>query len=160
MKENTIGTLLIASAIEVHRELGPELLESVYEAALAHELKTHGLNVARQVPIPIRYKILEFDEGFRADLIVEEKVIVELKSVEQISKAHRKQIQTYLRLTKKRLGYLLNFGAAVMKEGIVRAVNGLQEEILHISAPLRENKKWICPNLTESKMSAKERNYE
>ena len=127
MTENEIGTICITTAIEVHRELGPGLLESVYEIVLAYELGQRGLPVERQVPISISYKGMVFDEAFRADLLVADKVIVELKSVEQISKAHRKQIQTYLRLTGLKLGYLFNFGAALMKEGIVRAVNGLEE---------------------------------
>lgn len=127
MTENEIGSVVIAAAIEVHRELGPGLLESVYEAALAYELEERGMLVARQLPIPIQYKSIFFEEGFRADLVVNSRVILELKSVEQISKAHRKQIQTYLRLTDTRLGYLLNFGVPLMKEGIVRAVNGLPE---------------------------------
>jgi len=127
LTENQIGTIVITAAIEVHRELGPGLLESVYEAALAHELEELGLEVRRQVPVPVRCKSIFLDEGFRADLIVNELVILELKSVELISKAHRKQIQTYLRLTDRKLGYLLNFGVALMKEGIVRAVNGLPE---------------------------------
>ena len=127
MTENEIGTIVIAASIEVHRELGPGLLESVYEAALAHELEVRGMIVRRQVPVPIRYKCIFLEEGFRADLIINDLVILELKSVEQLSKAHRKQIQTYLRLTHTKLGYLLNFGVALMKEGIVRAVNGLQE---------------------------------
>ena len=126
--ENEIGTILVGTAIEVHRELGPGLLESVYEVVLAHELSLRGLEVRRQVPISIIYKGMEFAEAFRADLLVAGKVIVELKSLEQINKAHRKQIQTYLRLTNLKLGYILNFGAALMKEGIVRAVNGLEEE--------------------------------
>ena len=125
--ENDIGTALIETAIDVHRHLGPGLLETVYEVVLAHELNSRGLPVERQVPIPIVYKGLAFDEAFRADLLVADKVIVELKSVEQLTKAHRKQIQTYLRLTGLKLGYILNFGAALMKEGIVRAVNGLEE---------------------------------
>ena len=127
MTENEIGTILVGTAIEVHRELGPGLLESVYEVVLEHELKQRGLTVKRQVPISIVYKGIAFAEAFRADLLVADKVIVELKSVEQINKAHRKQIQTYLRLTGLKLGYILNFGAALMKEGIVRAVNGLEE---------------------------------
>ena len=127
MTENEIGTICIEAAIGVHRELGPGLLETVYEAVLAHELVQRGLKVERQVPITISYKGLTFDEAFRADLLVEGKVIIELKSVEEMSRAHRKQIQTYLRLTDLRLGYLFNFGAALMKEGIVRAVNGLDE---------------------------------
>ena len=127
MDENTIGTRIIESAFTIHRELGPGLLESVYERVLAELLIESGLNVQRQVPVPIRFRHLVFDEGFRADLIVEDLVVLELKSVEAISAVHRKQIQTYLRLTHLRLGYLLNFGAALMKDGIVRAVNGLPE---------------------------------
>ena len=127
MTENEIGTLIVGTAIEIHRELGPGLLESVYEVVLAHELSLRGLEVKRQVPIAIVYKGIEFAEAFRADLLVADKVIVELKSLEQINKSHRKQIQTYLRLTGLKLGYILNFGAALMKEGIVRAVNGLEE---------------------------------
>ncbi len=127
MTENEIGTIIVGTAIEVHRELGPGLLESVYEVVLAHELTLRGLEVKRQVPISIVYKDMEFPDAFRADLLVADKVIVELKSLEQINKAHRKQIQTYLRLTGLKLGYILNFGAALMKEGIVRAVNGLEE---------------------------------
>jgi len=127
MTENEIGTICIAAAIDVHRHLGPGLFESVYEIVLAHELRERGLKVERQVPISIVYKGISFDEAFRADLVVEDKVIIELKSVTQISRAHRKQIQTYLRLTDLKLGYIFNFGAALMKEGIVRAVNGLEE---------------------------------
>jgi len=126
MTENEIGTILVGTAIEVHRELGPGLLESVYEVILAHELYLRGLEVKRQVPIAIVYKGIEFAEAFRADLLVADKVIVELKSLELLNKAHRKQIQTYLRLTGLKLGYIFNFGAALMKEGIVRAVNGLE----------------------------------
>lgn len=127
MDENAVGTVVIETAIEVHRELGPGLLESVYEMVLAHELAEHGLTVRRQVPISFTYKTLVFQDAFRADLIVAEKVLVELKSVEQLNAAHRKQLQTYLRLANLKLGYLLNFGCALMKEGIVRAVNGLPE---------------------------------
>jgi GxxExxY protein len=127
MNENEIGTLIVKAAIEVHRELGPGLLESVYEAALAHELSSVGLAIKAQVPIPVRYKDIHFDIGFRMDIWVDEKVVIKLKSVERITPAHRKQLQTYLRLSDSRLGYLLNFGSALMKEGIVRAVNGLPE---------------------------------
>ena len=127
MTENEVGTILVGTAIEVHRELGPGLLESVYQVVLEYELKLRGLPVRSQVPISIVYKGIAFPEVFRADLLVADKVIVELKSVELISKAHRKQIQTYLRLTDLKLGYIFNFGAALMKEGIVRAVNGLEE---------------------------------
>ena len=128
MQENEIGQMVIAAGIHVHRTLGPGLLESVYEAVLAYELEKRGLAVRRQVPISIRYDEITFDEGFRADLIVNDRVIVELKSVAQISMAHRKQLQTYLRLAELRLGYLLNFGEALLRDGIVRAVNGLPED--------------------------------
>ena len=127
MNENEIGDIVIPAALAVHRELGPGLLESVYEVCLAHELKRRGLQLKQQVPIPIVFKEIQFDEGFRADIIVNEKVVIEMKSVERILPVHRKQLQTYLRLTGLRLGYLLNFGAALMKDGIVRAVNGLDE---------------------------------
>ena len=127
MKENDIGTIVIECAISVHRELGPGLLEIVYEVALVHELSERGLDVKRQIPIPIRYKSIIFGEGFRADCIVEDKVLLELKSLEHINVVHKKQIQTYLRLTNLKLGYLLNFGAGLMKDGITRCVNGLEE---------------------------------
>ncbi len=125
MDENEIGRIIVDAAIMVHRELGPGLLESVYEAVLAQELRDRGLKVERQVPIPIVWRGMTFEEGFRADLLVEDRVIAELKSVESVSKSHKKQILTYLRLARRKLGFLLNFGAAVMKDGITRAVNGL-----------------------------------
>ena len=125
MDENEIGRIIVDAAILVHRELGPGLLESVYEAVLAQELRNRGLKVERQVPIPIVWRGMTFEEGFCADLLVEDKVIAELKSVESVSKSHKKQILTHLRLAHRKLGFLLNFGAAVMKEGITRAVNGL-----------------------------------
>lgn len=128
MSENEISKLILDSAIAVHRELGPGLLESVYEIVLAYELQQRGLRVDRQVPIAIRYKDMIFDAAFRADLVVEEKVLVELKSVEQISEAHKKQVQTYLRLRGYKLGFLLNFGEALMKRGITRVVNGLKDD--------------------------------
>ena len=128
MTENEIGTIIVDAAITMHRELGPGLLESVYEVVLAYELEQRGLSVKRQMPIPIRYKDMTFDEAFRADIVVDKKVIVELKSVEQISEAHKKQVQTYLRLTGCKLGFLLNFGEALMKRGITRVVNGLKDD--------------------------------
>lgn len=118
---------MVESAIAVHRDLGPGLLESVYEVILAHELRERGLEIVRQVAVPIEYRGLKFDEGFRADIVVEGKVILELKSVERVLPAHKKQVQTYLRLTGCKLGYLLNFGDALMKNGITRCVNRLQE---------------------------------
>jgi GxxExxY protein len=100
-------------------------LESVYEVVLAHELKRRGLKVDRQVPVPIAFDGIKFDEGFRADLIVEDKVIIELKSVENIAPVHKKQLLTYLRLTDKRLGLLINFGSELIRDGISRVVNNL-----------------------------------
>jgi GxxExxY protein len=127
MTENQIGSVVIEAAIAVHRKLGPGLLETVYEVILARELVDRGLKVDRQVPVAITYNGIRFDEGFRADLVVEGKLILELKSVERVSAAHKKQVQTYLRLTGCKLGYLLNFGEDVMKTGITRCVNGLEE---------------------------------
>ena len=127
MHENDLGRTILDAAFHVHRSLGPGLLESVYETVLAYELQKRGLAVRRQVPVPIVYEGITFDEGFRADLIVADKVIIELKSVTQITPAHRKQIQTYLRLSGQKLGYLINFGEALLRDGIVRAVNGLEE---------------------------------
>ena len=127
MRENEIGRIVVDAAIKVHKELGPGLLETVYEVILHHELKSRGLKVERQVPIGIEYCGIKFDEGFRADLIVEEKVILELKSVETVLPVHKKQLQTYLKLTGCKLGYLLNFNADLMKNGITRCVNGLEE---------------------------------
>ncbi len=127
MTENQIGTIVVEAAIAVHRELGPGLLETVYEVVFARELQDRGLKVDRQVPVAIAYKDIKFDEGFRADIIVEGQVIIELKSVERVIPAHKKQVQTYLRLTGCKLGYLLNFGEALLKDGVTRCVNGLEE---------------------------------
>jgi GxxExxY protein len=127
MRENEIGTEIVGAAIAIHRELGPGLMETVYEVILAHELKQRGLLVERQVSVSIEYCGIKFDEGFRADLILNDRVLIELKSLKKLTAAHRKQIQTYLRLTGMKLGYLLNFGDALMKNGIIRAVNGLKE---------------------------------
>jgi len=126
--ENRIGKHVVDCAITIHRELGPGLLESVYEVVLAHELQRCGFSVERQVPMSILYQGHNFEEGFRVDLVVEDKVIVELKSVERLTNAHKKQLLTYLRLSNMRLGYLLNFGEALMKSGITRMVNRLCEE--------------------------------
>jgi GxxExxY protein len=125
--ENDIAKIIVDAAYKVHRALGPGLLESVYEAVLAHELEKAGLAVERQKTIPIQYSGLAFEEGFRADLVVGDAVIVELKSVEAVSPVHKKQLLTYLRLADKRLGLLINFGANLIKNGIFRVVNGLQE---------------------------------
>ena len=124
MHENEIGTAIVDSAVHLHQALGPGLLESVYEITLARQLEKRGLRVQRQVPVPIEFDGERFDEGFRADLIVDGKVIIELKSVETVCPAHKKQLLTYLRLTGMKLGYLLNFGEVLMKEGITRTING------------------------------------
>ena len=124
MHENDIGTEIVKAAVDLHRDLGPGLLELVYEATLTKKLRSRGLAVWRQVPIAIEYNGLKFHEGFRADLIVEGKVLVELKSVEKLHPAHKKQLLTYMRLANMKLGYLLNFGEAVMKHGITRTING------------------------------------
>jgi GxxExxY protein len=128
MTENEIGRFVVDSAIAIHRELGPGLLESVYEVILAHQLRQRGLHVERQVAIPIEYRGVKFDEAFRADILVEGKVVLELKSIEQVTRVHKKQLQTYLRLAGFKLGFLLNFGEGLMKNGITRAVNGLSDE--------------------------------
>jgi GxxExxY protein len=124
MHENEIGTAIVDCAVHLHQDLGPGLLETVYEVTLAGKLLKRGFSVQRQVSIPIEYDGQKFDEGFRADLIVEGKVIVELKSVEKVHPAHKKQLLSYLRLTGLKLGYLLNFGEALMKDGITRTING------------------------------------
>jgi GxxExxY protein len=124
MKENEIGSIIMDSAVELHRNLGPGLLETVYEVTLARALERRGLAVQRQVAVPIEYQGETFSEGFRADLIVKGKVIIELKSIERVTPAHKKQLLTYLRLTGLKLGYLLNFGEALMRDGITRTING------------------------------------
>jgi GxxExxY protein len=124
MHENDIGTVIVDCAVQLHRALGPGLLESVYEATLARELEKRGLAVERQAAVAINYDGLQFGEGFRADLIIEGKVIVELKSVETVHPAHKKQLLTYLRMTGLKLGYLLNFGVPLMKDGITRTIHG------------------------------------
>jgi GxxExxY protein len=124
MTENEIGTIIVDQAIKLHQAIGPGLLESVYEAVLARKLEQAGLEVKRQVPVPIVFEGIEFDEGFRADLTINGKVIVELKSVEKLHPSHKKQLLTYLKLTGMKLGYLLNFGEELMKQGIVRTING------------------------------------
>ncbi len=124
MNENGIGTIIVNEAVRLHLEVGPGLLESVYEKVLAKRLIERGLEVRQQSPIAITINDMQFKEGFRADLIVEDKVIVELKSVQQLNAAHRKQLLTYLKMSDLRLGYLLNFGSSLMKDGIIRIING------------------------------------
>jgi GxxExxY protein len=123
--ENEIGDVVIASALRVHTILGPGLLESAYEVCLAHELTKRGRSVHRQIAIPIRYDGLEVEGAYKADLSVDNKVLVELKVVESVLPVHRSQLLSYLRLGDFKLGYLLNFNVPSMREGIARLVNGL-----------------------------------
>jgi len=123
--ENEVGDAIIASAMKVHTALGPGLLESAYETCLLYELERQGLPVRRQALIPIRYEDLTIDNGYRVDLLVADRVIVELKAVEAILPVHRGQLLSYLRLGGFKLGYLLNFHVARLRDGIVRMANGL-----------------------------------
>lgn len=138
MNENEIGKEVVDAAVKIHSALGPGLLESVYEVILARELTRRGLSIERQIAVPIMYDGVTFDEGFRADIIVEDKVILELKSVESLNKVHHKQLFTYLKLKELKLGFLLNFGASLMKEGIKRMINGLEDEKLGVFGSSRE----------------------
>lgn len=126
MTENEIAKIIVNAAYEIHKELGPGLFESVYETILEHELKNeYGLSVSRQAALPVIWKNISLDLGFRPDLIVEERVIIEIKSIEALSPVHFKQLLTYLRLTGIKLGLLINFKEAYIKDGIKRVVNGL-----------------------------------
>ena len=127
MKHDAIARVVVESAFALHKELGPGLLESVYEVLLADALRERGLSVERQKPIPICFRGKRFDEGFRADLLVADLVLVELKSVEALARVHRKQVLTYLRLTNLKLGLLINFGGELLKGNMERLVNGLEE---------------------------------
>ena len=127
MDENTVAKQIVDAAYRVHTKLGPGLLESVYESALAYELEKRGLKVVRQQAMPVVYEDLYIQTGFHADLIVEERVIVEVKSIEAVAPVHKKQLLTYLKLAHKRLGLLINFNVALIKTGITRLVNGLPE---------------------------------
>ena len=125
MKENEIGTLIVDTAFHLHKNLGSGLFENVYEVILAKLISEKGLCVQRQVSFPIEYRGEYYDEGFRVDLLIEGKVMVELKSVEKITAAHKKQLLTYLKLTNTKLGYILNFGVELMKDGVIRIINGI-----------------------------------
>lgn len=120
---NRISGIVVDVALSVHQQLGPGLLESVYEAVLTHELRKRGLRVERQVPIPVIWDDVKLDVGFRADLIVEGLVVVEIKSIEAVAPVHKKTVLTYLRLTELRLGLLVNFHVELLKDGITRIVN-------------------------------------
>lgn len=125
MTENEIAKQIVDVAYKTHTTFGPGLLESVYERIMAYELQKRGLRLLRQQGIPVVHENIRMDLGFRADLIVENKVIVEIKSVEAIAPVHKKQVLTYLRLTDKKLGLLINFNVELIKNGITRVVNGL-----------------------------------
>lgn len=127
MTENEIAAQVVDAALKVHKALGPGLLESVYERVLSYELERRNLRVVQQQPIPVVYDGVTFEVGYRADLIIEDKVIVELKSTENIAPIHKKQLLTYLKLANKRLGLLINFNTVLIKNGITRIVNGLPE---------------------------------
>jgi GxxExxY protein len=127
MEPNEVTAQIVDAAYQIHTGLGPGLLEAVYEVTLAHELRKRGLRVRRQVPVPIEFDGLQFDEGFRMDLLVEESIIVEIKSVEKNHPLHPKQLRTHLVLAKLQLGLALNFGLERMKDGITRIVNGVPE---------------------------------
>jgi len=125
MTENEMAKIVVDLCVKIHKTLGPGLLESVYEAALVYELKKLGIHVENQLGIPVTYDQIIMDVGFRADLVVDNKLIVELKSIENLLPVHKKQLLTYLKLTKMKLGLLVNFNVDLMKDGIVRIANGL-----------------------------------
>ncbi|MCC7302991.1 MAG: GxxExxY protein [Bacteroidia bacterium] len=126
MTENDISYTVIGCSMEIHRHLGPGLLESVYENTLAFELRTAGLEVKQQPSLPVVYKDVRLDSGYRLDLLVNNKVIVEIKSVEVLAPLHHAQLLTYLRLSGHKLGLLINFNTVVLKTGVTRIVNNLQ----------------------------------
>jgi GxxExxY protein len=130
LNENNVAKTIVEIAFDLHREVGPGLLESVYEAIFASMLREQGLGVERQKPIPIRFRSMSFDEGFRADLVVNQIVLVELKSISVLAPVHRKQVLTYLRLSDLRLGLLISFGGELLKGNIERLVNQLDENCL------------------------------
>jgi GxxExxY protein len=125
MTENELSSIIVDCCYQIHKSLGPGLFESVYEEILSYELTEAGLHFTRQTLIPVYYKNLILKLGFRADLIVEEKVIIEIKSIESIASVHKKQLLTYLKLTGLKLGLLVNFNESLIKDGITRIVNNL-----------------------------------
>jgi len=125
MNENQIAAAVVDAAFKIHTTLGPGLLESIYEATLEYELRNRGLSVLRQIGLPVYYEGLKLEIGYRVDLIVGDKVIIEIKSIEALAPIHKRQLLTYLRLANMRLGLLINFNVERIKEGIQRVVNGL-----------------------------------
>jgi GxxExxY protein len=127
MDENELSYLVIGSAIDLHKNVGPGLLESAYENALAFELRNKGLNVKQQVPMPFIYKEVKLEVGYRIDLLVENKLLIEVKSIDTLAPVHFSQLLTYLKLADKRLGLLINFNSKFLKDNIHRIVNNLEE---------------------------------
>lgn len=127
-RENELARIVVDACYQVHREFGPGLFESVYEVVLVQILRDQGLSVNTQVDVPVRFRGLIISQGFRADVIVENVLLLELKSVEKLGKVSYKQVLTYLKLTEIRLGLLINFGEEYIKDGIKRIVNGLPED--------------------------------
>ena len=123
MEENSLGETILGCAMKVHSAIGPGLLESAYEACLVHEFSKAGMDVKRQIAVPIRYDGIELDAGFRIDLLIEGAIILELKVVEKLLPIHTAQLLTYLKLSQRKLGYLLNFNVVHMRDGIKRVVN-------------------------------------
>jgi GxxExxY protein len=128
MTENEISRIVVDAAYGIHKHFGPGLQETVYEVCLAHELRKRGLEVERQKVISVRYDSIIFEEGFRADLVVDDKAVLEIKSVEHLHRVHKKQLLTYLRLMDKRLGLLITFNGDLVRDGISRVVNGLPDD--------------------------------
>ena len=128
MQDNEVGELVLGYALKVHKALGPGLLESAYETCLAHEIGKAGLEYERQLALPVVYDGQRIDPGYRIDLLVANRVVIEVKSVDKIVDVHRAQLLSYLKLGGFRVGYLLNFNVALMKSGIVRLVNGYERE--------------------------------
>ena len=125
MTENELSRIIVDAAFKIHTTLGPGLLESVYETVLAHELKLRGLEIKTQQPIPVIYEQVQLELGFRADIVVGHKVVIEVKSIETLAPVHAKQLRTYLRLMDMKLGLLVNFNVDLIKNGIHRVVNNL-----------------------------------
>jgi GxxExxY protein len=128
MTENEIAKIAVDAAYQIHKYFGPGLHESVYEVCLAHELKKRGLTVERQVAVGLQYDTITFDEAFRADIIIEGKVILEIKAIEEIRRIHKKQLLTCLRMTNMQLGLVINFDSEYIRDGLARVVNGLKED--------------------------------
>jgi GxxExxY protein len=125
MTENEISKIVFDSALKVHKSLGPGLLESAYEECLVHEIRKHNLNVVKQKALPLVYEEVKLEIGYRVDIMIENKVIIEVKSVEALNDVHKAQVITYLKLSDCKLGMLINFNVSLIKNGIKRIVNNL-----------------------------------